>query len=503
MKKIFYEFSTVYLDLDSLTWSLITSTKKYTFFLSKKTRFSIMSATFQVISPINQSVYLESFLATAKEIEKTLTKAKKAQKYWRATSISQRAAMCRKAVAYFLNHAEEIGEELTWQMGRPIRYTSFEITKGFRERAEQMIDIAEKALADIEVAEKKGFHRFIRKEPLGTVLVLAPWNYPYLTSVNVIIPAIMAGNTVILKHAQQTPLCAERYAAAFEYADLPEGVFQYLHISHEQVADVIADNRIDYVAFTGSVKGGKAVQKAIGERFIIAGLELGGKDPAYVRADANFDNAIENLVDGAYFNSGQSCCGVERIYVHENLYKDFVEGFVGLTQQYKLGNPLLPETTLGPMVRTSAAQFTQGQIKEALQKGAKALINPKSFSAHHSSSPYIAPQVLIDVNHSMQIMTEETFGPAVGIMSVKDDAEAIRLMNDSQYGLTASIWTSDKEAAINIGNQVETGTCFMNRCDYLDPALAWTGVKNSGRGCTLSSMGYDALTRLKSFHLKV
>lgn len=459
--------------------------------------------TFQVISPIDNSVYLERSLATSKEVENTLAKTKKAQKSWRQTSINERAAICRKAVAYFLQNAEAIGEELTWQMGRPIRYTPFEITKGFRERAEYMIDIAEQALADIEVAEKAGFHRFIRKEPLGTVLVLAPWNYPYLTSVNVIIPAIMSGNTVILKHAQQTPLCAERYAEAFKYADLPDGVFQYLHISHEQVADVIADNRVDYVAFTGSVKGGQAVQKAIGERFIIAGLELGGKDPAYVRVDANLENAIENLVDGAYFNSGQSCCGIERIYVHEKHYHNFIEGFVELTNQYQLGNPLLKETTLGPMVRTSAAQFAQNQIEEALQKGAAALIDSKNFPNHRANSPYMAPQILVNVDHSMQIMTEETFAPVVGIMPVKDDSEAIRLMNDSQYGLTTSVWTSDVEAAISIGNQLETGTCFMNRCDYLDPALAWTGVKNSGRGCTLSPLGYEALTRAKSFHLRV
>ncbi|MGB1243687.1 MAG: aldehyde dehydrogenase family protein, partial [Chitinophagales bacterium] len=278
--------------------------------------------------------------------------------------------------------------------------------------------------------------------------------------------------------------------------------FEYLHISHQQVADIIGDNRIDYVAFTGSVNGGKAVQKAIGSRFIAAGLELGGKDAAYVQADANLENAVANLVDGAFFNSGQSCCGIERIYVQEALYQDFVDGFVALTKQYKLGNPLLNETTLGPMVRTSSAQFAQNQINTAIKQGAKALIDSKYFAAHQINSPYMAPQVLVNVNHSMQIMTEETFAPVVGIMSVKDDAEAIRLMNDSQYGLTASVWTSNQEAAIRIGNQVETGTFFMNRCDYLDPALAWTGVKNSGRGCTLSGLGYESLTRLKSFHLK-
>ncbi len=338
---------------------------------------------------------------------------------------------------------------------------------------------------------------------LGVVFVVAPWNYPYLTSVNSVIPAIMAGNTVILKHAQQTPLCAERYAEAFAYAGLPEGVFQYLHLSHEQVATVIADTRTSYVAFTGSVEGGHAVQKSINERFIVGGLELGGKDPAYVRADANLADAVENLVDGSFFNSGQSCCGIERIYVHEDVYDKFVEGFVELTKTYTLGDPLNADTTLGPMVRTSAAAFAQKQIEEAVGQGAKALIDTSLFPAHKEGTPYMAPQVLVNVDHTMQVMTEESFAPVVGIMSVKSDEEAIQLMNDSQYGLTASIWTSDIDAALEIGAQVETGTWFMNRCDYLDPALAWTGVKNSGRGVTLSKVGYEALTKAKSFHLKI
>ena len=350
-----------------------------------------------------------------------------------------------KLVEYFLQNVDEIKEELTWQMGRPIQYTGFEITKGFRERAEFMINIAEKSLADIPVEEIAGFQRFIRKVPLGTVFVLAPWNYPYLTSVNAIIPAIMAGNAVILKHAQQTPLCAERYKKAFEFAGLPDGVFQIMHLSHHQVAEVIADNRIDFVTFTGSVDGGKAIQKAAKQRFIATGLELGGKDPAYVRNDANLEYAIENLVDGSFFNSGQSCCGIERIYVDEKLFDPFVEGFVELTKIYQLGNPLDFETTLGPMVKTAAADFAKTQIQNAIQKGAKALIDPKLFPNHKNGTPYLAPQVLIDVNHEMEIMTEETFGPVIGIMAVKNDEEAIKLMNDSKYGLTASIWSEDVE----------------------------------------------------------
>jgi acyl-CoA reductase-like NAD-dependent aldehyde dehydrogenase len=321
--------------------------------------------------------------------------------------------------------------------------------------------------------------------------------------VNAVVPAILAGNAVVLKMAQQTPLVAERYAEAFSAAGLPDGVFQFLHLDHAQVDRVIRDERIGFVAFTGSVGGGHAVQRAAGERFIATGLELGGKDPAYVRADAALDAAVENLVDGAFFNAGQSCCAVERIYVHRNLFDRFVDGFVALAREYRLGDPLERATTLGPMVRTEAAESVRGQVREAVLAGAKTLIDSKNFPESRDGTPYLAPQVLVDVDHRMRIMTEETFGPAVGIMRVKDDEEAIALMNDSGYGLTASVWTADAGAAIRIGERVETGTWYMNRCDYLDPALAWTGVKDSGRGCTLSRLGLEAFTRPKSFHLRL
>ncbi|AEI48826.1 aldehyde dehydrogenase family protein [Runella slithyformis] len=459
--------------------------------------------TFQVISPVDGSVYAEREYITANQIETLLAKAKTAQKAWKNVPLRERISICERAVEYFLTHADAIGTELTWQMGRPIGYTPNEIRRGFQERARYMMHAAVDALSDVSVSEKQGFQRFIRREALGTVFVVAPWNYPYLTSVNVVIPALLAGNTVILKHAQQTPLCAERYAEAFKAAGLPEGVFQYLHTTHEEVARIIDDPRVDFVAFTGSVSGGHAVQRAAASRFIATGLELGGKDPAYVRADAPLAFSIENLVDGALFNSGQSCCGIERIYVHEKVYDEFVHGAAALVSQYILGNPLDAGVHLGPMVRTSAAEFVRGQISEAVSQGATTLIDPASFALNQAGTPYLAPQLLVNVNHSMRIMNEETFGPAVGIMKVSSDEEAIQLMNDSDYGLTASVWTSDVDAALHIGNQIETGTWFMNRCDYLDPELAWTGVKDSGRGCTLSALGYDALTRPKSFHLRV
>jgi acyl-CoA reductase-like NAD-dependent aldehyde dehydrogenase len=458
----------------------------------------------RTISPVDGSVYVERPLADGAHIEATLARADAAARAWKATPLDERAAICERMVQHMLAHSDAIGQEIAWQMGRPIRYAPMEITRGFQERARHMIAIAPQALADIPTAPKDGFQRFIRREALGVVLVLAPWNYPFLTSVNTIVPALMAGNSVIIKHSNQTPLVAERYTEAFTAAGLPEGVAQHLHITHDDVARLIEDPRIAFVAFTGSVVGGHAVQTAAAasKRFISTGMELGGKDPAYVRADADLPYAIENVVDGAFFNSGQSCCGIERVYVHEAVYDSFVEGAVALTKTYVLGNPLDPATTLGPMVRTSAADFVRRHIREAVAAGARALIDPAGFAANADGTPYLAPQILVDVDHTMAVMTEESFGPVVGIMKVRDDAEAIALMNDSLYGLTASVWTRDVDAALRIGDAVETGTWYMNRCDYLDPALAWTGVKDSGRGCTLSALGYEALTRPKSFHLR-
>ncbi|MEQ9299546.1 MAG: aldehyde dehydrogenase family protein [Cyclobacteriaceae bacterium] len=460
-----------------------------------------MAKGFKIISPGSGEIYAERDYHNDQQIDEALEAASDVQKKWRETPLADRAAICTNVVGYFIDHADAWGEEITQMMGRPIRYTPNEIKSGFAERAYYMIDIAKEALADQATSNKQGFQRFIRSEPLGTVFVLAPWNYPYLTSVNAIIPALMAGNTVILKMADQTAPCAERYAEAFEAAGLPEGVFQYLHVDHDQVAKIIQESAIDYVAFTGSVEGGHAIQEAISGRFISAGLELGGKDAAYVCADTDLSDTVENLVDGAFFNSGQSCCGVERIYVHESIFDQFVQEFVTLTKTYKVGDPMHSDTTLGPMVRISNAERTQQQIESAIADGAKTLIDQGDFPA--MELPYLHPQVLINVDHSMEIMKEETFGPVVGIMSVKDDEEAIQLMNDSRYGLTASIWTNDVDKAIAIGDQIEAGTWFMNRCDYLDPELAWTGVKDSGRGCTLSRLGYAHLTRPKSFHLKL
>ena len=457
----------------------------------------------RVVSPVDGSVYVERPVASDSEVEAALGRAVTAQKAWKAVHVRERADICRRMAAWCVERADVLAEELTRQMGRPIAHSPWEIRRGFNERIAYMCDVAGSTLADARIEPKENFERYIRREPLGVVLVVAPWNYPWLTSVNAVVPALLAGNSVILKMAQQTPLVAERYAEAFRAAGLPDGVFQFLHLDHGQVGRVIRDERVAFVAFTGSVGGGHAVQRAAAERFIATGLELGGKDPAYVRSDAPLEATVENLVDGAFFNAGQSCCGIERIYVESAVYDAFVDGYVELTNRYRLGNPLAPETTLGPMVRTDAAQNVRDQVREAVAMGAKPLLEAKRFPADSDGTPYVAPQVLVNVDHRMRIMTEETFGPAVGIMRVTGDEEAIALMNDSRYGLTASVWTTDVEAAKRIGERIDTGTCYMNRCDYLDPALAWTGVKDSGRGCTLSTLGLEAFTRPKSFHLRL
>jgi acyl-CoA reductase-like NAD-dependent aldehyde dehydrogenase len=456
----------------------------------------------QTISPVDGSIYAQRPFAETAAIDAALDAAVAAQRDWAARPIAERAVFCNRFCDALLSHSDDIALELAWSMGRPVCQAPSEV-RGCVERARFMTEHAEAGLAALDPGPKPGFKRYVKRVPLGVVFVIAPWNYPFLTAVNTVIPAIMAGNAVVLKHAAQTQLVAERFSQAFAEAGLPEGVFQYLHIAGATAEALVRDRRVAHVAFTGSVAVGHAVSKAASDRFISVGLELGGKDPAYVRADADIGFAAENLVDGAFFNSGQSCCGIERIYVHESVFEAFVARAVEVTQQYRLGNPTDPNTNLGPVVSAKAAAFIRAQVDEAVAQGARALIDPAAFEADQPGTPYMAPQILVDVDHSMRVMTEETFGPVVGIMKVADDEAAIALMNDSEYGLTAAIFSADLAAAEAIGARIETGTVFLNRCDVLDPALPWVGVKDTGRGHTLSLWGYEHLTRPQSFHLRL
>ena len=463
-----------------------------------------MSDVFELVTPVDGSVYAERRAASAAEMARVFRLARDAQKAWARTPLETRLAHCLKALDALLAMRARIAEELTWQMGRPIRYTPFELN-GVEQRTRHMAAIAADSLAPLDSGLENGSsgaHRYISREPLGVVFVVAPWNYPYLTTVNSVMPALMAGNTVVLKHSDQTLLVAERFQDAFEAAGLPEGVFQHIVLSHDQTAEAIAGRLVDMVAFTGSVEGGTAMERAAVGKFIPINLELGGKDPAYIRPDVKLDFAIDNVADGAFFNSGQCCCGIERVYVHEKVYDDFLAGLVELTGKYVLGDPTDPATTLGPMARARGAATVRAQMAAAERAGARAHLDPRRFPADCVGTPYLAPQVLTAVNHQMTFMTEETFGPAVGIVKVRDDAEAIALMNDSRYGLTCSLWTEDLDAAEAIGRELATGTVFVNRCDYLDPALTWTGVKDTGRGAALSPLGFHGLTRPKSWYVR-
>ena len=484
-----------------------------------------MTRRLRTISPIDGSTYVERDLADGAAIERALTAATAAQPGWRDTPLDDRIRIVHRMVEILSADADEIALELAWQMGRPVAFGPKEIRGGYAERALGMAKLAPQALADQVVRWQDGTpvhvpvppsepglpsgatpgsssdqpHRRLRSVPVGVVLVLAPWNFPFLTAVNAVVPALLAGNAVLLKHAAQTPLVAERMERAFTEAGLPSGVLQALHLDHDAVADVIEDERVGYVHFTGSVEGGHAVKRAAAGRFIEVGLELGGKDPGYVRPDADLEHAAANLVDGAYFNSGQSCCGIERIYVHRDVVEPFLERFVGHARRLRLGDPRDPGTTMGPMARASGAELARDHVAEAIALGARPLLDPADFPAARPGTPYMAPQALVDVTHAMRVMREETFGPVVGIAVVDDDEEAVARMNDSRYGLTASIWTSDLDAALRLGGRIETGTCYANRCDYLDPLLAWTGVKDSGHGVSLSRLGFGPFTRPMSF----
>ncbi|MDO5529950.1 MAG: aldehyde dehydrogenase family protein [Paracoccus sp. (in: a-proteobacteria)] len=458
-----------------------------------------MSKTISLISPVDGSVYAERPVLTLPEARAAVKRARDAQPGWAARPLSQRIEAVRAGIDALNAMSDRLVDELAMQMGRPVRYGGE--LGGVNQRASYMADIAERTLAPEIVEDSPEFRREIRREPVGVVFVIAPWNYPFLTAINTIVPALIAGNGVILKHASQTLLAGERLAEAFAQAGLPDGVFQNLVLDHDTTEALIASRSFGFVNFTGSVAGGRAIERAAAGTFTATGLELGGKDPGYVRADADLDAAVDGLMDGAMFNSGQCCCGIERIYVHESLYDAFVEKAVQWVRGQRLGDPREAETTMGPMAHERFAKLIRSQIAEAVAAGARTLIEPAEFPADDGGA-YLAPQILVDVTHDMRVMREESFGPVVGIMKVSGDADAIRLMNDCDYGLTASIWTADPEASAEIGAQLETGTVFMNRCDYLDPALCWTGCKDTGRGAALSHLGYLAVTRPKSYHLK-
>ncbi|KAG1871801.1 Aldehyde/histidinol dehydrogenase [Suillus subalutaceus] len=472
------------------------------------------------ISPHNGQAYHVETYPTSSDLDRTLESAAQSQKEWIKTTLGERIAKGLKFIEKFsalanreapatydhgpLGH-HNLAEELCHQMGRPTDQCWGEF-RGFLQRATYMVDIAESCLSDITFSDNQpGFSRSIKRVPLGVIFVIAPWNYPYLVMINSVLPALIAGNAVILKPSPQTPLTAVRFKEALNNAGFPTDLIQVVHLSPPLTRYVVQHKLVDFVVFTGSVAGGKAIETAAvtADGFKGVGLELGGKDPAYVRADADLKDAVIQLVDGAMYNAGQSCCAIERIYVHESVYDNFVDEYVNETKKLILGDPTNKQTTIGPVISIASAERIRQKVSSAVQTGAKALIPENLYLKAVPGTAFVAPQVLVDVNHTMDVMKEETFGPIIGIQKVSSDAEAIELMNDSEYGLTASIWTKSLDDFSTLADQVQAGTIFLNRCDSLDPALAWTGIKNSGRGVSLSKFGYDQLTRAKSINMRI
>ena len=457
-----------------------------------------MTETLKLVNPATEEIFQTVMLMDDAEIIQIAKQSRIVQSQWKKSSLQQRVQVIREMMQWFENNSESVAVDITNQMGKPIAQSRNEV-KGMLNRAEVCCNIADDALADIEFPEEPGLTRFITREPMGVVLDIAAWNYPLLIAVNIIVPAVLSGNSVLIKHSSLTPLCGMHFETAFEESGTPNGLVKSLIISHHTTENLIKSGLVDHVSFTGSVSGGRNINQTSSNQFINTGLELGGKDPAYVCEDSNLQSAVDGIMDGVFYNAGQSCCSVERIYVHQKVYDEFVTGAIEEMNNLQMGNPMDESTTLGPMAQKSGQEHIIKQIKSARSNGAN--IEYGKFDCPEKGY-YHFPVIITKINHLIELMTEESFGPIVGIMSVSNDDEAINLMNDSAYGLTGSIWTSDKDRALHVGNQIEAGTFYMNRCDFLDPELPWVGVKDSGKGCSLSTLGFQFLTRPKSFYLQ-
>ena len=430
-----------------------------------------------------------------------LQRARYAAPEFRRSHVVERIALCERAVAAMEKATDAIAADITRMMGKPLQQARNEVN-GMASRARHMMSIAEASLADIVLPPKEGFERRIVKEPLGVVFDLPAWNYPLLTAVNAVIPAVLAGNVVVLKHSPRSPLCGEHFARAFAEAGAPKDVVQALHCDHPTSERIVGDDRVSHVLFTGSVHGGHRIQQAATNRFLHVGLELGGNDPAYVAADCDLEKTVENIVDGACYNAGQSCCAVERVYVHRSLYKRFVELAEPMVRAYVMGDPMDSKTTLGPMAQPAHVAELEAFVRDAESKGARVVAGGKRASVG-GKGRFFEATLIEGMTPEMKLMQAESFGPILPVAAVDSDDEALHLMNHSRLGLTASVWTSDRNRAMRMARALEYGTVLMNRCDALDPALPWTGVKDSGRGITLSALGFDSLTRPKAIHFRL
>lgn len=427
--------------------------------------------------------------------------ARQAQSQWAGLPLRQRLQCIARFRAAIVRHTETLAQTLTREVGKPIVQARNELA-GLLPRLDFFLKETPRALREETVLadRKAGLTERISLEPLGVVANISAWNYPYFVGANVFIPALLAGNAVLYKPSEFATLTGLEIARLLHDSGVPPEVFVPL-VGTGEVGAALLRQEVDGVYFTGSVATGKKIARAVAGKMIRLQLELGGKDPAYVCEDVDIGRAAASLADGAFYNTGQSCCSVERIYVHESIFDAFVAAFVTVVEGFKIGDPMDDATYIGPLTRAAQLDVLAAQVRDARERGARVLTGGKRLRGAGRRN-YFAPTVLTQVDHRMAVMRDESFGPLIGLMAVRDDAHAVALMNDTDYGLTAAVYTPDEDRARDILKKVNAGSAYWNCCDRVSPRLPWSGMKNSGVGLTLSRAGIQAFTRPKAWHLR-
>lgn len=452
----------------------------------------------KIINPATEALITELAEDTIESIAEKFAALKKGQQLWAKVSVAERIAVIQKFYDLLDEHKDDLAQTLTSEMGKPLQQSYNELN-GARGRIKFFIDNSAKYLAEEWVTMEGATKEKIVYEPLGIIANISAWNYPYLVGVNVFIPALIGGNAVFYKPSEYASLTGLHIAGLLYKAGLPADCFKTV-IGRGDVGEQLLQLPLNGYFFTGSYKTGKYIAEKVAGKMVPCQLELGGKDPFYVMDDvANIDKVAADALEGVVYNSGQSCCAVERIYVHENVYDAFVKAYAGHCAKLVIGDPLEKTTDIGPLSRKEQQLFLQGQVEDAVGKGAIILSGGKIPSG---SGYYFEPTVLVNVNHTMRLMMEESFGPVVGIQKVTDDAEAMALMQDTSYGLTAAVYSTSFERAEKVMQQMNTGTVYWNCCDRVSAGLPWSGRNNSGFGATLSYQGIKAFVQPKAFHIR-
>jgi len=454
-------------------------------------------ATLKILNPANGEVAGTLPADDAKGVRGKYERARASQPEWARVRLKSRLEMIARFREHVVTETERLAQVLTLEVGKPIRQSRNEL-KGVLPRLDFFLENAAATLSSRRVHQEEGLEERVSHEPLGVVANVSAWNYPWFVGANVFIPALLAGNTVLYKPSELASLTGAEIARLLYASGIPQDVFIPV-IGGGDVGAALVEQPVDGVFFTGSVGTGKRIAEAVGKRLVKLQLELGGKDPIYVCDDVDVKAAAAGLADGAFYNTGQSCCSVERIYVNDRIHDAFVEAFVAEVRGFRRGDPTDEATYIGPLTREAQLDVLEAQVKDAVRKGAKLHTGGQRVKGPGN---WFEPAVLTEVTHDMAVMRDESFGPIIGIMRARDDAEAVRLMNDTRYGLTAGVYTRDRERAETIMSQLHAGSVYWNCCDRVSPRLPWSGVGDSGIGLTLSTYGIETFTRPKAWHLR-